>query len=56
MADQLTAVGSSFPLAAELYEVRVSDSDDNPKLLGAIIKIIVLIPSKMDPAWDHLEL
>jgi hypothetical protein len=56
MADQLAEAGSAFPLAAELYEVRVNDSNDDPELLGAIIKIIVLIPSKMDPAWADLKL
>jgi hypothetical protein len=56
MADQLANAGSSFPLAAELYEVRVDDSADDPELLGTIIKIIVLLPSKMDPAWADLNL
>jgi hypothetical protein len=56
MADQLAAAGSSFPMAAELYEVRVNDGNDDPELLGAIIKIIILIPSKMDPAGAGLNL
>jgi hypothetical protein len=56
MADQLAKAGSSFPFAAELYEVRVDDSADDPEPLGTIIKIIVLLPSKIDPVWADLKL
>lgn len=56
MADRLAKAGESFPLAAELYEVAVNESNDDPDLLGVIIKIIVLIPSKMDPVWSDLKL
>ena len=56
MADQLAKAGFSFPLAAGLYEVRVDDSADDPELLGTIIKIIVLLPSKIDPTWADLKL
>jgi hypothetical protein len=56
MADRFAEAGTSFPLAAELYEVAVNESNDEPELLGVIIKIIVLIPSKMEPAWADLKL
>jgi hypothetical protein len=56
MADRLAEAGALFPLAAELYEVAVNESNDEPEHLGVVIKVIILIPSKMDPAWADLNL
>ena len=51
MADELAKLGSSIPLAAELYEIAANEGSDEPGQMGVIIKIIVLIPSKNDPVW-----
>jgi len=56
LADRFAEKGSDFPLAAELYDVRVNDSNDAPELLGVILKINILLPSKTDPQWAHLDL
>ena len=56
LADRFAEAGSDYPIAAELYEIRVNDSNDDLDLLGTIIKINVLLPSKTDPQWAHLDL
>ncbi len=56
LADRFAEAGSDYPIAAELYDIRVNDSNDDPELLGTIIKINVLLPSKADPQWAHLDL
>jgi hypothetical protein len=55
MADRLAEAGASFPLAAELYEVAVNESNAESELSGIVVKVIILISSKMDPARSDLK-
>ena len=46
---------ASIPMAAELYEIAVAQgAEQRTDTMGAIIKIIVLLPSKRDSVWQQL--
>lgn len=52
-AAELSAANVDMPIAAELYEIAVASQPDPADGIGVIIKIILLVPSTLDPVWGH---
>jgi hypothetical protein len=45
IADQIAALGAKIPIAAELDEVLADDAKQEGMRIGAVVKVIVLVPA-----------